>query len=99
MDTLSKLELLKNTYSDRSELETILGKLLEAALSQHRLRLERYERDLALFEQRYSIKSAAFYQEFEAGELGDAVDFFEWASLYELHQDAIEKIQQLELAL
>lgn len=99
MDTLRKLELLKDTYSDQAELDRILGKLLDVALSQHRLRLERYERDLREFEQRYEMESAVFYQRFEAGELGDDVDFFEWAGLCELRQDIQEKIHHLELAV
>jgi hypothetical protein len=98
MDVAHKLEVLKDTYSDEAELGLILGKLLDVTLSQHRLRLERYERDLREFEERYSMESATFYRRFEAGELGDAMDFFEWAGLYELRRDIIEKIQRLEMA-
>jgi hypothetical protein len=84
MDTLYKLEVLKDTYSDEAELDLILGKLLDVALSQYWLRLERYEHDLREFEKRYGMEPATFYRRFEAGELGDAMDFFEWAGLYEL---------------
>jgi len=98
MNTLYKLEVLKDTYSDKAELDLILGKLLDVSLSQHRLRLERYERDLREFERRYGMESAAFYRRFEAGELGDAMDFFEWAGLYELREDIMNKIQRLEMA-
>ena len=69
------------------------------ALSQHRRRLERYEHDLDNFENQYGMASATFYERFEAGELGDAMDFFEWAGLYELHQDLLEKIRHLESVL
>ena len=99
MDTLYKLEVLKDAYSSEAELDLILGKLLDVVLSQHRLRLKRYEQDLREFEERYGMESATFYRRFEAGELGDAMDFFEWAGLYELCQDIIEKIQRLEPAL
>ena len=99
MDTLDKLEVLKDTCPDEAELDQILGKLLDVALSQHRLRLERYERDLREFENRYGMDSAAFYRRFEAGELEDAMDFFEWAGLYELRQDILEKIRRVEPAL
>ena len=98
MDVAHKLEVLKDTYSDEAELGLILGKLLDVTLSQHRLRLERYERDLRELEERYSMESATFYRRFEAGELGDAMDFFEWSGLYELRRDIIEKIQRLEMA-
>lgn len=99
MDTVHKLEVLKDTYSDEVELDRVLGKLLDATLSQYRLRLKRYDRDLCEFERRYGMESPTFYQRFEAGELNDAMDFFEWAGLYELRQDILEKIRCLELAL
>lgn len=99
MDALHKLEVLKETYSDQAEFDQILGKLLDVALSQQQLRLERYQQDLRKFEERYGMDSAAFYQRFEAGELGDAMDFFEWAGLHELRQDLVEKIRRLEMAV
>ena len=96
MDTLHKLEILKETYADKAEFDLIVGKLLDVSLSQHRLRLQRYERDLNEFEGRYDMESATFYRRFEAGELGDGMDFFEWAGLHELRQDIVGKIQRLE---
>jgi hypothetical protein len=66
---------------------------MSALQSQHRLRLERCKRDLDDFEKGYAIESPVFYQRFEAGELGDAADFFEWAGLYELSQNLADKIQ------
>ena len=98
MNTLHKLEVLKGAYADEAELDLILEKLLDVTLSGLRLRLERYERDVHDFEKRYDMESETFYQRFEAGELGDATDFFEWAGLYELRQDVIEKIRRLEMA-
>ena len=98
MDIFHKLEVLKDTYSNEVELDLVLGKLLDVALNQYRLRLERYERDLGEFEEHYGMESTMFYRSFETGELGDAISFFEWAGLYELQQDIIEKIQRLERA-
>jgi hypothetical protein len=60
------------------------------------MRLKRYEQDLREFEKRYGMESATFYRRFQAGELGDAMDFFEWAGLYALYQDIIEKIRRLK---
>jgi hypothetical protein len=96
MDIAHKLELLRETYSEPEELDRMVGKLLEVALSQHKLRLERYDRELREFEKRYGMESSVFYQQFEAGKLGDAIDFFEWSGLYELRQDIVEKIRKLE---
>lgn len=99
MNTLEKLELLKDTYSDAEEFDLIIGKLLDVALSRHRLMLEKYEQDLRVFEQRYQMTSESFYFQFEAGEVGDDVDFFEWSGLYELYQTILKKIRQLERAV
>ncbi len=98
MDALEKIEVLKATYGG-TELDQILGKLLEGALSQHRLNLERYERDLHEFEQQYEMRSGTFYPRFQRGDLGDSMDFFEWAGLYELWQNLRERIHHLEQAL
>ena len=99
MDTRHKLEVLKEACADEAELDQVVGKLLDLTLGQHRRRLERYERDLGAFEVQYGMDSATFYRRFEAGELGDAMDFFEWAGLYELRQDLLEKIRRVETAL
>jgi len=99
MNTLQKLEVLKDVYVDEAALDRVLAKLLEALLSEYRLRLQRHEQSLHEFESRYEMDSATFYQRFEAGELGDAMDFFEWAGLYELGQDLLAKIRRLEQAL
>lgn len=98
MDTSQKLDVLKDIYSDEANLDPILEKLLDVVLSQHRLRLERYKRDLQEFERRYGMDSTSFHRRFEAGELEDTADFFEWAGLYELHRDILEKVQRLEPA-
>ena len=99
MDTSHKIEFLKDACSNDVELDKVLGKLFDITLSQHRGRLHRYEHDLGEFENRYKMDSATFYERFEAGELGDAMDFFEWASLYKLCQDIVEKIRRMESAL
>ena len=96
MDINHKLELLKDVSSDETDFDRILGKLLDTVLSQHRLRAKRYESDLREFETRYGMESTAFYERFERGEMGDAMDYFEWAGLYELYQKAQDKIRQLE---
>ncbi len=91
-----KLEVLKQACADEAELDQVVGKLLDLTLGQHRRRLDRYERDLSAFETQYGMDSATFYHRFEAGELGDIMDFFEWAGLYELRLALLEKIQRVE---
>jgi len=99
VDAVSRLEALREAYPDQAELELVVGKLLDVALRRYRQRLEHYEDELRQFEQRYGLDSDVFYQRFEAGELGDATDYFEWASLYELRQDLLLKVERLEATL
>lgn len=94
----TKLDLLKDTYTDEAELDLVLSKVLDLTLDRYRTRLERYERELREFEQQYQVDSDVFYQRFEAGEMGDAMDCFEWAGLYELRQALVAKIELLETA-
>lgn len=98
MDTLQKFEALKEICTDEEEFNQIVEKLLGVKLSQQRQRLERYEQELRAFENRHGLDSATFYRRFEAGELGDAMDFFEWAGLVELRDDLQKKIQRWESA-
>jgi len=44
---------------------------LSVLLNHYQLRLERYERDLRDFEDRYGMDTPTFYKHFEVGELGD----------------------------
>jgi hypothetical protein len=39
---------------------------------------------LKKFEETYQMPSEHFYQRFQAGELGDEIDFFEWNAYYEM---------------
>ncbi len=64
-------------------------------LEEYRARLAEDELDLKKFEIQYGIPSTEFYQKFEQGQLGDAMDFFEWSGLYEMHQNTFQEIQEL----
>jgi hypothetical protein len=99
MNTRQKLEVLQETCADAVELGQVVEKLLDLTLGRHRQRLARYEQDLRAFETQHAMDSETFYQRFEAGELGDSMDFFEWAGLYELHQDLLQKINRIEAIL
>jgi hypothetical protein len=52
-------------------------------------------RDLALLEQQYSMDSAQFYEQFQRGELGGSLDYFDWATKFEMHRQAKEEIERV----
>lgn len=50
--------------------------------------IQSLEERLKQFEETYRMPSAQFYQKFQAGELGDSIDFFEWNTYYEMYNSA-----------
>jgi hypothetical protein len=52
-------------------------------------------RDLVLLEQQYGIDSAQFYEQFQRGELGDDLDYFDWATKFEMYCQAKEEMEQV----
>jgi hypothetical protein len=54
------------------------------------------ENRLKNFEVQYQMSSENFYQRFRSGELGDAMDFFEWSVFYEMWSAAQNQSQPLE---
>ena len=88
--------MLSENCSDNTELERIIGQLLNVILIRHRQKLAIYNSDLEQFEIKYQLTSEQFVEQFNSGSLGDEMDYFEWFSLCELRQDILQKIHKLE---
>jgi len=93
--TLDKLYAAGET-SDIVDLA--LEKLFAYELRESQKQLTQLEHDLSQFEQRYNLSSDAFYDRFQAGEMGDAMDFVEWASLHQMAERLKQRIGLLEEA-
>ena len=65
-------------------LELTIDKLLDRETSRLISQKARLEQQLAGFERTYRLSSKEFYDKFERGELGDAMDFVEWSATYEM---------------
>ncbi|MBP7963331.1 MAG: hypothetical protein KBG20_21130 [Caldilineaceae bacterium] len=52
--------------------------------------------DMAVFEKKYQMPSAEFYRKFQAGQMGDDFEFFEWSAMYRMYTGTRRAI---ELAL
>jgi hypothetical protein len=65
-------------------LELTIDKLLDRETSRLISQKARLEQQLAGFERKYRLNSDEFYEKFERGELGDAMDFIEWSATYEM---------------
>ena len=61
--------------------------------------LERFEKRLKEFEEKYDMSSDEFMEKFESGKLGDDEDFFEWYAVYRSKEHWKEKITELREAV
>ena len=95
MTVSEKLNLLQQMITEDDVLNQTLDKLLDITVAQYREKMAKYDAAVRQFETRYNMQSDEFYAKFAAGELGDAMDFFEWAGIIELRRDAQQKIDQM----
>ena len=58
--------------------------------------LSRYKERLTALERRYGMTSEDFAVKFNAGELGDDVDWFEWQYLLDVYHKTLRQFQLLE---
>jgi hypothetical protein len=71
-----KIHLIERiTHSDEITLR-MLDKLIHCLIDDERRRLAPLDENLKQFEQRYQMSTEDFQRRFNAGELGDAQDFF-----------------------
>lgn len=56
---------------------------------------ESLARQLRPFEQRYGLSSAEFQRRFQAGEMGDDGDMFEWSAFYQMWLSVQERLEAL----
>lgn len=92
----AKIDLLHSVALDEASLDRMLDKLLHVVHGQHREKLDHLDHLLCQFEARYQMGSEEFQRQFEAGQLGDDMDFFEWSGLIELREQVRCKLERLE---
>jgi hypothetical protein len=91
--TAERLHALAELYQQGqvSELmERTLEKLLRQEAEACQAQLRQLQADLVELEQKYQQSSREFYQQFQAGETSDDMDFVEWVSLIQM-ADNLEK--------
>jgi hypothetical protein len=65
---------------------------------QYRQKLSGYRDKLQALERHHGMSTDAFLQRFEAGDLGDAVEWFDWEAIAALKAEAERKLGELERA-
>jgi len=88
----------------KPETASNVRRLLQAAVM-HELKvlevgIEKTVRRLKRFEQQFNQETFTFYQQFQAGEMGDSIEYIKWAGEYEtllqLQQD-FEDLSETQL--
>ena len=85
--TVERLHALAELYQQGQVsdlMDRTLKKLLRHEAETCQARLSQLQADLAEFEQTYHLSSAEFYHQFQTGQIGDDMDYVEWASLVQM---------------
>lgn len=72
---------IQSTYS-QSETKQILEDALKAERDFAYARFVQFEKECQQFERAYGMDSSVFWERFEAGELGDDEQWFDWYAVY-----------------
>ena len=98
LEKLRRLEqyLASNASAD-SVLDTTIDKLLAREIANIRDLQKRLQDQLSEFEAQYDLKSDVFYQQYQNGDLGDEMDFVEWASTIDMMKKATQRLAVLDL--
>jgi hypothetical protein len=98
MSIPKQLETLTTLYQHgyKSDLiEQSLSKIINLELLHAHEQATHLRNKLSTYESQYKMDSEQFYEKFMAGTLGDAMDFFEWISFYEMWHSVQERIKVL----
>jgi hypothetical protein len=92
---LEKVEILQSVGAEGLA-DQALTKVIQVEIDRLKQAQQRLKTDLTKFESTYQMTSEACQQKFEDGELGDAVEFFEWTSVYSIYQRNEHMLRLLE---
>jgi vacuolar-type H+-ATPase subunit D/Vma8 len=96
--TAERLRALAELYEQGQVsdlMERTLAKLLRHEADACQVQLHQLQADLREFEQKYQRSSAEFYQQFQAGQTSDAMDYVEWASLIQMADNITKRLHLL----
>ncbi|MBI4639198.1 MAG: hypothetical protein HY731_00785 [Candidatus Tectomicrobia bacterium] len=77
-------------------LDLAIDKLLAREISRMQELKARLSAQLATFEERYALTSADFYPRYEHSEMGDDMDFIEWAATVDMLGNVEKRLALLE---
>jgi hypothetical protein len=96
--TAERLRALADLYEQGQVsdlMERTLAKLLRHEADACQGQLNQLQADLREFEQKFQRSSAEFYEQFQAGQIGDVMDYVEWASLIQMADNLTKRLRLL----
>lgn len=97
--TLTKVKNLEKFVKKHGEdplISQTISKIMAYKVQKYEKEIDKLNKELKQFEQIYKKGSVVFFREFNAGMLGDEMDFVEWSSLYQMLNRILEKKKELE---
>lgn len=99
--TLEKVQRLEHYLRmDGTVADPVLERSINKLFAREQQRLlelqQRLLKQLLHFEHHYALNSIDFYQRYEQGEMGDDMDFIEWAATVEMLQKVETRLVLLE---
>lgn len=96
VERLKRLTELARSGQVSEVAERTIEKLFALEREDSLQHLKELEQDLAVFEQQYGMDSSTFYARYSSGELGDQMDFIEWASLVQMAENLKKRLALLD---
>lgn len=96
--TLGRLRTLERLYTQGyadQVIDLAVRKLLEHQIQKDEAQLAALRADLARFEESYAMKSEDFFARYQAGQMGDDTEVFEWNALYKMHTRLADAVKTL----
>jgi hypothetical protein len=102
LSTLDKVKQLKNYFANNNVVvDPVVDRTINKLLNREYDRLgelkSRLINELSEFERRYSLPTDDFHRQYETGELGDDMDFIEWAATIEMLTNVRKQLDLLEV--
>lgn len=91
-----KVQLIEKLAGNSPETSRLLDKVIDFLLADDRRKLAEFHEKLTAFEQRNGMSTEEFQRRFDAGELGDAPEWFDWDGYAALAASLEKKLSALE---
>ncbi|MGI9860895.1 hypothetical protein SDD30_05835 [Moorella naiadis] len=96
VERLKRLEELVQVFGSDRLVDTTINKLMKAKKQELVKRLNNIKVEIKKLEQTYQIDSGVFKDKYNAGLLGDDVDYIKWASLIDMEERLRKQMRYLE---